>query len=366
MLSGNSLNDALHALRGGRSPLEVATHLMPNNPSALYELAERLRKDQPIGELEALEAILKAVLLKTFDKAEVSGAEAREIASLQQEIGFLMKYKSYAVKASTPLGYSIFLQRPGQGFSFQQHLTKKVEIFRVLSVSERSLIFICDFQTWENRFEPEAFQGWLNGEPNSLYDSLCTVPVPGDVVIIDQLRVVHSVIGCVIDEFANDSTDLVDRLFDQNRGESVPQFFNRQYSEAEIREISPPTQHSALSFTSEGIQRKPIQPIVVPGGRKTQVGKVGFIASAFMFEPDQSSGLMETGDYAVTLHVRAGTANIAIGHRSEFRNALPTPLAASAGDVLLLPKQMCYEVSCHGPGETEIVEHKLPWEFAFQ
>ena len=40
-----------------------------------------------------------------------------------------MKYKSYAVKAATPLGYSIFLQNQGQGFSFQQHLVHKLEGF---------------------------------------------------------------------------------------------------------------------------------------------------------------------------------------------------------------------------------------------
>src|SRR5260370_19131719 len=74
----------------------------------LPALAELLREDLPIGQTERLEAILKTVLLNAFQKP-ASGPDARRVAAFQKSLGFILKYKSYAVKASSPLAYSIFL-----------------------------------------------------------------------------------------------------------------------------------------------------------------------------------------------------------------------------------------------------------------
>ena len=46
-------------------------------------------------------------------------------------------------------------------------------------------------------------------------------PAPGDVMVIDDLGVVHAVIGCVLEEYATTSNDAVLRLHDQNVGEAV-------------------------------------------------------------------------------------------------------------------------------------------------
>ena len=114
------------------------------------------------------------------------------------------------------------------------------------------------------------------------------------------------------------------------------------------------------------MRRTPIRPVKVPGGTKTEFGNIGFVASAFSFEPLKCSGLIDSCEYAVTLHVRSGTADVAIGDRDEFKNALPEPIRAEAGDVLLLPRDTCYEVAAYGTSDTEVVEHRLPWEIAFQ
>ncbi len=61
------------------------------------------------------------------------------------------------------------------------------------------------------------------------------MPRPGDVIVIDKLSVVHSVVGCVLAEFATVSTDMVDRLHDQNEGAPIPAEFTRAFSEERIR-----------------------------------------------------------------------------------------------------------------------------------
>src|SRR5215510_1718963 len=152
---------------------------------ALPALGRHLTADAPIEVAERYEAVLKSILLEQL-AGGVPGSTARRVARFQQEIGFLFKYKSYAVKCATPLGYSVFFQRPGEGFSFQRHVTRKTEVFHILEV--------------------------LPGGSVPRYDAFRFDVRPGDVFVIDQLNVVHTVIGCVLEEFATVSTDMVDRL----------------------------------------------------------------------------------------------------------------------------------------------------------
>ena len=85
----------------------------------LEALREPLTSDMPIASLERFEASWKNALDELLT-APLTGDEARRIAAFQRDIGLLPKYKSYAIKASSPLGYSVFFQEPGQGFSFQR------------------------------------------------------------------------------------------------------------------------------------------------------------------------------------------------------------------------------------------------------
>ena len=86
----------------------------------LEALREPLTSDMPIESLEQFEASWKRAL-GAIMAAPLTGSDARRVAAFQRDIGLLPKYKSYAIKASSPLGYSVFFQEPGQGFSFQQH-----------------------------------------------------------------------------------------------------------------------------------------------------------------------------------------------------------------------------------------------------
>src|SRR5215470_8892980 len=84
-----------------------------DTPAPWAPLVDALRADSPISVLEASERQLKEILTREL-AAPLDGSRIRALATFQQDLGFLLKYKSYAVKAASPLGYSVFLQRPGE------------------------------------------------------------------------------------------------------------------------------------------------------------------------------------------------------------------------------------------------------------
>ena len=223
-------------------------------PAPWASLVKQLRADSPIAVLEEFERQLKEVLTRELT-APPDGARIRALASFQKDLGFLLKYKSYAVKAASPLGYSVFLQRPGEGFSFQQHVTHKTEIFYVLDVLPGGYVFLCDFAEWREIYRRETFLAWLNGAADPRYERFRFVPRPGDVVVIDRLSVVHSVVGCALAEFATVSTDMVDRLHDQNEGAPIPAEFSRAFAEERIGRLAWPVESSCVTLGASGWSR---------------------------------------------------------------------------------------------------------------
>jgi hypothetical protein len=189
---------------------------------ALDELGRLLHRPMGIADAEAVEAVVKAYL-RVVVRSRLTAAEAHFLAAWQRELGFVMKYKSYGVKCATPLGYSVFLLNPGEGFSFQRHLTRKTEIFHILEPLEGALVFLCTSPQWESAYEEARFERWLAGERDPKLEGLARRPEAGDVFHVSELGVVHTVLGCVLEEFATVSTDMVERLHDQNLGRPVPQ-----------------------------------------------------------------------------------------------------------------------------------------------
>lgn len=188
---------------------------------ALTELASQLHRPMPLRETERIEAVLKTHLRELLGR-RLSGDEARFLARWQRDLGFLLKYKSYGIKCATPLGYSVFIQNSGEGFSFQRHLTHKTEVFHILEPLEKALVFLCRSEEWEAVYATERFERWLGGAADAELDCFAKRPEAGDVYHVDELGLVHTVLGCVLEEFATISTDHVDRLHDQNAGRHEP------------------------------------------------------------------------------------------------------------------------------------------------
>src|SRR5262249_50425572 len=259
--------------------------------------------DSPIAVLEQFERQLKAMLSLEL-QVPLDGARVRALASFQRDLGFLLKYKSYAVKAASPLGYSVFLQRPGAALSFQPHVVHETELFDLLDVLPGGYVFLCDFDAWRSIYRRETFRAWLDGSADPGYERFRFIPQPGDVVLIDRLNVVHSVVGCTLAEFATVSTDMVDRLYDQNEGLPIADEFSRAFAEERIGRLAWPAESSRVTLGPSGWSRAAI-PTETAGGRgRTSFGGGNrFFASSSRFDSGVSSGITADASRATSIHV---------------------------------------------------------------
>ncbi len=328
----------------------------------LERLRGKLMLDCPIEVLEQYEAAYKRTLSALFAQP-MSAALAAAIANFQKQINWLLKYKSYAIKASNPLGYSIFLQNPGEGFSFQQHTQHKLEVFHILEVLAGGFVFICDFAKWREVYQPQAFAAWLAGAADARYERYRYRPLPGDVFIIDQLNTVHTVLGCVLEEYATVSTDMVDRLYDQNKHKVIPPQFCREYALQKIQAIQPPAKNRLIyqqhdTWIDEELEGKPIK-----GGTITQLASLPQLTAARMtLKSHAGTDFFPTRNRALSVFVTAGRGEIRLADAdAEARSTAPEPpchrVELSRGDnVLLAPgihfaiqntAELCLEVSLH-------------------
>jgi quercetin dioxygenase-like cupin family protein len=336
-----------------------------DTPAPWAPLVDALRAESPIAVLEQSERQLKEVLGREL-AARLDGPRMRALASFQRDLGFLLKYKSYAVKAASPLGYSIFLQRPGEGFSFQQHVTHKTEIFYILDVPPGGFVFLCDFADWERIYDRDTFLAWLGGAPDERYERFRFVPRPGDVIVIDRLSVVHSVVGCVLAEFATVSTDMVDRLHDQNEGRKIPAEFTRAFSEGKIRGQAWPDTCQQVSFGAGGWSRLEIHSHPIRGGRKTTLGDdARFSASVISVDAGGQTDIVSSPDRAISVHAASGRGRLLLGTAEEMRSASPPSIPARAGDLFLIAPHAHYAFANDGDSPVVVAEHRIAPSVAF-
>jgi hypothetical protein len=332
--------------------------------AALAALVEQLRTDSPIAVLEEAERRLKTILHREL-AAPLDGAAMRELASLQQRLGFLLKYKSYAVKAASPLGYSVFLQQPGQGFSFQQHVVHKTEMFYFLDVLPGGFVFLCDFADWQRSYDRTAFLAWLDGKPDAQYERWRFVPQPGDVIVIDRLNVVHSVIGCTLAEFATVSTDMVDRLHDQNEKRQVPAEFTRELTEGRLRRLAWPDASHRVATDGAGRSRSVIQPQRVTGGVRTLLDDGVVSAATYRFDPGAAGEIRVDPARATSLHVVRGSGRLVLGDAAEVARPSPPTLAARAGNLFFVAPGASYGFINDAGAALTVAEHRVPADVAF-
>jgi mannose-6-phosphate isomerase-like protein (cupin superfamily) len=345
----------------------------------LPALADFLASDLPIAVLEGYEAVLKAVLRREM-AGEVSGATARTLAGVQQRVGLLYKYKSYAVKASSPLGYSIFLQNPGEGFSFQRHLEHKTEVFHILDTHPGGFVFLCTHDEWTACYERERFAAWLAGErQDAAYERFRIPAQPGDIFILDDLGIVHTVVGCILEEFATVSTDMVDRLHDQNEGRPIPASFNRETTRQRLRGVRSPassrlvqagagpaaaTPATPAARLAQAAKAPRIPPVAIAGGAKTLLADCFVAAAQYEIEPHAETAAQADPHRAAALYVRAGSGRIILGTAEELARATPPSLPLGAQDLLTIPPGIHYAFVNEQGEPLHLVEHKIPPDVA--
>jgi hypothetical protein len=353
------LKSAVEALIDGRGDRRAEALVREGGLDVLPILEPRLGADLPLDDLERVESALKLALRGLCEK-RVPGEVAREVAGFQQRIGFLLKYKPYAVKAASPLGYSIFVQNPREGFSFQRHIEHKTEIFHILDVHDGGYVFICEYDDWRRGYEPDAFGAWLAGEPNPRYDAFRVTPEPGDVFWVDRLNVVHTVIGCTLEEFATVSTDMVDRLHDQNRGHRIPATFRREWAAARLRALSPPPRTRRVVIDPAGARVVEDEPVSMPGGRRTPFIAGAFAAERWMVEPGRATETGPDDGQALSAYVMAGHGALILGTRDEVSRSSPPTLGVGRGDLLLVLPGAHYGFVNEGGDPLTISMHRVP------
>jgi mannose-6-phosphate isomerase-like protein (cupin superfamily) len=365
LAQSSDLDKDLRDLAGRPADEALRERLAGHGLELLPALEPYLASDLPIAVLEGYEAVLKAVLRRAL-AGEVSGPAARAIAAFQLRVGLLLKYKSYAIKASSPLGYSIFLQNPGEGFSFQRHVTHKTEVFHILDVHPGGFVFLAAFDEWVRSYDRERFAAWLAGERREPdYDRCRFEAHPGDVFVLDRLGIVHTVVGCVLEEFATISTDLVERLHDQNEGKPIPAAFDRAHARERLLAIRTPPASRRVSGPKRDPRIEALPPRDIPGGSQTVLAE-GFVAATrYRIEPRGSTEPQSDPRRAASLYVRAGQGRVLLGTAAELARATPPSLPVAANDLLTVPHGIDYAFVNEGGAPLELVEHKIRPEVAF-
>jgi mannose-6-phosphate isomerase-like protein (cupin superfamily) len=359
--TSSEIEHAIHEVVGGDGRGEEVVRAA--GLQALPVLARHLAADSPIDVLERFESILKAVVLEGL-AGGVDGPAARWVARFQQELGFLFKYKSYAIKCAQPLGYSVFLQREGEGFSFQRHVTRKTEVFHILEAPEGAYAFVCRYDDWAATYEPESFAAWLAGAPDARYDRHRFDVRPGDVFVIDELNVVHTVVGCVLEEFATVSTDMVDRLHDQNAGHPIPPAFHRGYAQRRLDALAFPAGARLLDLDGPDTRSTPLEPVPVRGGRLLRLVDSFVVATRHLVDAGGATDVMHDDERAAVLHVTAGGGRVVVADRDEIGRPDPPSLLVRKADLLLIPPGTRYAFANDGDAPFELSEHRITLEAA--
>ena len=344
---------------------EALTTLFQYGLHILPVLKNHLSKDMPMDKVEKYERIIKDVM-RNHLSGSVTGEKARELAQFQKDIGLLFKYKSYTIKASSPLGYSLFFQNAGEGFSFQQHVTHKTEVFHILKVHSGGFVFICDFRDWKKDYDRELFSAWLAGQPEDRYERFRFRPEPGDVFVIDRLRLVHTVMGCTLEEYATVSTDMVDRLHDQNASKPIPALFNRQYAEDRLRTVAMPRSTRLIEIGSSGntIRKRPHR--TFPWGQSTRLSSTPVISTLYSIVPQKTSDLQFDEQNAASIYVSQGQGRVLIGTLQEIQKLTPPSIPVGAGDLLMIPEGIYYGFLNEGSEPMRISEQRIKINIAFQ
>ncbi|HLP45312.1 MAG TPA: cupin domain-containing protein [Candidatus Kapabacteria bacterium] len=350
---------------GGANSIDKSI-LSEHGIDSLNIITDFLLQELPIDAVERFERLFKDVLKEIFSH-QVSGADIREIISIQERLGFLLKYKSYAIKASNPLGYSIFIQRQGEGFSFQQHIKHKTEVFHILEVLEGGYVFLCDYKDWLDNYEEKAFADWLAGSPDNRYEQFRIYPKPGDVFAINKLGVVHTVIGCILEEYATVSTDMVDRLFDQNAGKEIPANFNHHYARKILKTLKFPatSRHVTIDPCSHQKSSAEITPMIIQGGIKTILSENAMVASRYIFEPGKMSEKFYDNRFAACFYFTRGNGQLIVGTEEEVNRLSPPTIKVSQGDLFIIPNGIHYAFTADGSSPLEFSEQKIPLDIAF-
>lgn len=255
----------LHGLgevAAGDRPEALTLGVDPTDPRLPARFAEALAEPMPIEAVERLEGAAKALFRQVLASPQAAPvAMAAAFVEFFHTVGFLFKYKPYGVKVASPFGYSIFDLHDGHGFSFQLHSQPKLEAFHILGAKTESFVYLSTYPQWATEGS-RAGRRWAEGRAG-MESRYAYVPGPGDVVRVSSTELVHSVVGCTLEEYASCSVDAVERLLDQNAGmawalpeahPSIPLLLDGSYADLPARLV----EHTKCGWAREPLGHEPI------------------------------------------------------------------------------------------------------------
>lgn len=201
------------------------------------------------------------------------------------------------------------------------------------------------------------------GSPDGFFDQRAFRPSPGDVFVISELGVVHTVIGCILEEFATVSTDMVHRLHDQNIGRPIPPHFSRAYAESELLKLTLPEQNRLVDSATWNTRAIPCTPC--QGGCETILTDSFLRASHRRIESGCHTEMMRSGTAAAILRVFSGQGTLWLADDSELGRLDDAAMRASAGDVFLIPPTASYGFRNDGSQPLTYSEQQIDPKVAF-
>ena len=316
-----------------------------HDPALLEDVRRYLAVPRPYREVEDCEAALLALWQDVLSGTVGDLMELEACSAFFSRLGFLHKYKTYGVKVALPFGYSLFDLAPGRGFSFQVHEEPKLEGFHVLRPKSESLLYIADLDEWEGGGRQWALDHLVDGVPTP-FPAGALVPLEGDVATVSETSVVHTVLGCVLEEYASCSVDSVVRLLDQN-DRSDPELPARHLAPAQLLRSGStrlPRRHLARSGAG-WVRRTPPW-----GGEVLETSQVRGWRE--VLRPGVAQALVP-GAHVTSVVVVSGRLSASLSR---------TLLTRSPGEVVVVPPGLPVTLACDVP--TTVSVHQVPAELA--
>lgn len=316
-----------------------------HDPGLLAAVRCSLARPRPYREVEDIEASLLDLWRDVLSGGVGDLAELEACSLFFSRIGFLHKYKGYGVKVALPFGYSLFDLADGCGFSFQVHEQPKLEGFHVLRPKDGALLYVAALDEWEAEGRDWAVR-WFGGRTDGPLPRGALVPRAGDVAAVSETNVVHTVLGCVLEEYASCSVDSVVRLHDQN-DRSDP--------------VLPPWHASTARLLRQGSTGLPQRHLVRSGpgwARYTPawegvVLETGQVRGRRELLTPGSSHCLVPGEHVTSVVVVTGHVSASLSR---------TLLTRGPGEVVVVPPGLPVTLECDAPATVSV--HQVPASLA--
>jgi mannose-6-phosphate isomerase-like protein (cupin superfamily) len=171
------------------------------------------------------------------------------------------------------------------------------------------------------------------------------------------------VMGCVLEEFATVSTDMVKRLHDQNQCCPIPAHFTRQNAERKMLGLTLPGETNLVDRHTW--KSNPIAGVRCEGGFETVLTDSFVRASHRTVEAEAQTELQPCRGVAAIVRIFSGRGTLWLLDDSELRNPEQGAIPVANGDVFLLPPNSWYGFKNEGQEPLRFSEQRIPPEVAF-